>query len=306
MLRYLEIDNKDKFIIDTAEENAKESYTCYYKQIKAVDGVVPDDELQFVYRVKDWYSATKNNDILCRVKKNDIDAEANVSFTFNKFGTCGSDYTLAVSPSDGRAGYTTDPFILEVKLYDYNGNDVEISGDVAAASEGHAFNLTAEKSGPSAYNLDVEKDAAMVSVHKANDNYFGIAEISVLFALEDEESDKRTIRLSTNYPIAYAKEDYSYIEGATMVVYDSMGNNPAYYKDPYKLFNQSHAEVEGLTWSIKHYDASGKEINPTGFIVSYLPKLSENNCLVPCNMFVSNVNCYSVVYAIKDDEIYWA
>ena len=45
----------------------------------------------------------------------------------------------------------------------------------------------------------------------------------------------RNATLTSYYPIPYSAGNY-YIEGATTIVYDSMGSNPSYYKDPYKIF----------------------------------------------------------------------
>jgi hypothetical protein len=45
-----------------------------------------------------------------------------------------------------------------------------------------------------------------------------------------------TATITAYYPIAWsANKDY-YMEGGSMVVYNSQGVNPSYYKDPYRLF----------------------------------------------------------------------
>jgi hypothetical protein len=43
------------------------------------------------------------------------------------------------------------------------------------------------------------------------------------------------------YPVPWSQGKY-HMEGATSVIYDSFGTNPAYYKDPYRLFDDKGEE----------------------------------------------------------------
>jgi hypothetical protein len=60
-------------------------------------------------------------------------------------------------------------------------------------------------------------------------------------------SKKRIVDISTQYPISWGLRDGAssinetyYIEGATTIIYDAMGTNPVYYKNPYKIYDSLH------------------------------------------------------------------
>jgi hypothetical protein len=50
-----------------------------------------------------------------------------------------------------------------------------------------------------------------------------------------------------------------FIEGATKITYSTSGNNPKFYKDPYKLFSGRTGEEVESKWKI--YDIAGNQNN---------------------------------------------
>jgi hypothetical protein len=60
--------------------------------------------------------------ICCKVVKDDITYEAEISFAFASYGTSGTDYTLVITPSGRQAAVTSDaPLLLDVMLF--NGDN---------------------------------------------------------------------------------------------------------------------------------------------------------------------------------------
>jgi hypothetical protein len=89
--------------------------------------------------------------------------------------------------------------------------------------------------------------------------YAGILECTIN-NVEIEQLNNKKINLTSYLPIAYSNSFNSYIEGTTMVIYDSQGGNPYYYKTPYKLFNAlQNIEINDITWLIEYYCDNGKE-----------------------------------------------
>ena len=91
--------------------------------------------------------------------------------------------------------------------------------------------------------------------------------------------------------------DY-YIEGPSIVIYDSSGSNPTYYKNPFKLFyndaDKKDKLVEDVEWSVIYYNEESKyktedELKGSDaykLLLNYMPKLKEDNSLVPSQMYL--------------------
>ena len=133
----------------------------------------------------------------------------------------------------------------------------------------------------------------------------------------------QTIKLRAYYPVAIATGDY-YIEGASWVIYDSMGQNPSYYKEPYKIFNiADHSEITGVTWSLEWYKRNGTGIQmsraTSGIPTAYLPTIVYTTrtfidtgeqitgyYLNPLDMFVGGIDYYPVAVCRKGGSLLWA
>ena len=79
--------------------------------------------------------------------------------------------------------------------------------------------------------------------------------------------------ISSNPNEGENKRDRDYMTGATAVTYSSLGTNPEYYKDPYKLFDRSNNELN-VSWEILYPNSSG------------YPQLDDNNKLIPQSSYI--------------------
>ena len=285
------ISESDVIVIDD-KDLYMEGFACFYKkvefettteQVEDRDGniintevqVVKDSDLEFEYLIKNYYTATAlNNTIFCVFVKNDYRFETSISMIFGTQGTSGTDYTLLIQPS-GLQTCATDSDILPltVKLFDYNNVELDILNSTVPKDDYRVFNPTIKWRGPSTYNatfvsgsnnetvvngLEVSTDANKSYFHsysrsgitKNYPNRCGILE--VYMGLSDERYGDTARELSALYPVAWSLGNY-YIEGPTSIIYDSNGTNPAYYKEPYRIFDRdTNEEIIDVEWEIKY------------------------------------------------------
>ena len=325
-----------QFFNDTASqqtsEHSMEGYTCFYHKL-ARDTALKES-LLFPYRIKNYYNATATqNTIKCKViNKSGASFTASIVFTFSSFGTSGTDYTLVVAPATSTTYISKDTNVsldLDMSLYDYNNKEVPIYSTMQMTSKGeiaYIRDASIEWDNPNTYGasyvLDSEDNNRTVSGIKittsnnagtAPENfcYYNVLTPKVSFTIpknndgtcskcgkEGEECTcvPRLVELTAIYPISYCVDNY-YIEGPSIVIYDSSGANPTYYKNPFKLFyndaDRKDQQVENIKWSIVYYDEDGKYANATTLasdeyklLYNYMPRLAADNSLIPSQMFL--------------------
>lgn len=310
-------------------------------------------DLIFTYKIKDYYLSTSSrNEIFCKVIKDEYSFETSMLFAFTSLGTSGTDYTLAITPSTTQiAVYPSGYLPLDIVLYDYKNTQLPIGKSLLAENGASEFKL--EWEGPTSYDgvelygtddSVVGANVQLVTQPSENDSLiYGVLKASAVCPIEyttnaeaDSEEDEenanqtstRNVNLTSYYPIPYSAGNY-YIEGATTIVYDSMGSNPSYYKDPYKIFtcntNENLAEKKiirngvvsdklkyDILWRIVYYkkDENGKTIKLNkethedyNICRNYMPTLNEKNGLNASNMYMSNMECWCAVECwLKDLE----
>lgn len=211
---------------------------------------------EFFYYIKEWYVPSfTNNTIYCKVvKSNKYSYEAEQYFTFTSYGTSGTDYSLCITPAGRQCAVRDDtPLHLKVEVYDTNGQimpeetaKVNISwyknfGSPAAALiyTGRAPDIYVQKLPNTTYIYGVLQAQTTITLSYEEDTITSSSSHTTPTndLLNTNGSRKtRNVNLIAYYPIAWAADDY-YIEGATTVVYDSLGSSPAYYEGYYKLFH---------------------------------------------------------------------
>ena len=312
-------------------------------------------DLTFTYKIKDYYLSTSSrNEIFCKVVKDEYTFETSIVLAFTSLGTSGTDYTLAITPSTTQiATYASGYLPLNIVLYDYKNDTIPMTTNLLSTVKDGASNFKLGWEGPTSYGFAPLSDtddnivgANIQLVTQPQDNnslIYGVLKATVDCPIEytvnteeDEQENKenanktasRNVTLTSYHPIPYSAGNY-YIEGATTIVYDSMGSNPSYYKDPYKIFtcntNENLAEkkiiragVESdklkydILWRIVYYkkDKDGKVVKldknihaDYNICRSYMPTLNEKNGLNASNMYMSNMDCWCAVECwLKDLE----
>ena len=156
----------------------------------------------------------------------------------------------------------------------------------------------------------------------------------------------RLVDLSTVCVVPYVNASsvyhgLMYIEGPSIVVYDSSGCNPIYYRNDFKIYSNrlkiedndeivdKDEEIPNVTWSITYFTEDGIPVTSGQLteddrykyqlLLNWMPKL-DGKKLKPSSMFLTNadendeVNLYPVVFAtvrqgnddISDLTLLWA
>lgn len=324
--------------LSDGSEYRRDGYICFYKTIPVFPESETDIEawkenLNFYYRIKDYFVPTSlRNTILCHIVSNGLNIEVELPITFGTLGSSGTDYTLVVMPATSQKCVSTEvnedgqiksgDLLLTVALYDYDNNLVAFASD---------DKLQLKWIGPTSYNNPVGPSISadgtaeiIIPAIGVVGSHTGILQVTYPMTIESTAevedagfSKKRIVDISTQYPISWGMRDSTsltketyYIEGATSIVYDAMGTNPVYYKNPYKIYNSSHQQIPVNGWTIKWYDKDGQMIladSPEyNFCKNYLPSMTKIHTLVPCNTYVHDCEYYPVVEAFNNDGCIWA
>ena len=302
-------------------------YDCFYKQIFTM----PDDEskieewknvlkneLLFYYQIRDYHVATHlRNTIKCKVIQNEFEIDLNLSLIFGTLGTNGTDYSLVVTPSTSQicvsAKINEDDngdLPLSVHLFNFNGEPVE-----------NNYKPKLEWIGPTSYDAVGDTNSIIISQLKNQSKFHcGILKVTKTVNIITKKDKTKLIDLSVLYPVPWGeridKNNFSstyYIDGPTTIVYDSQGKNPVFDKKSYRIYDglEDIEITKNITWHIKYYNSLNEEININSdeylFYNKYMPSLTDNNMLQPSNIYISNCDCYPVVYAVLNGtDILWA
>ncbi len=316
--------------------------------IKNADGTNAKDwkitleeiDRQFAYKIKPYYEASAQNNTI-QIEAHVIGTggkekvtKGEISFTFSTFGSNGTKYTFVMTPA------TTQVAVLS----DSDETDDEIDGDLNLIlslrnAENELIEMTDKLALPeegeeeiSPYSLEVKwyakvKDedvpspilyqpiaeskqwSVNIPINKNDNKYMGIAEASVEFQTEGRsEQEKRIIKLSHLYPVAFSDNKHYYMSGPTSIVYNNQGTLSRLNEEPFKLYAkyvdsgkkdsdgniifEENVEVENQVWSLVYYDNAGNRItkNNNQNVLAYMPILNSDNTLTPAPMFFSYEN----------------
>lgn len=348
--------------------NSMEGYTCFYRTIKE-----SDDALTFTYHIKDYYVPTStNNDIICKViTKDGRTIEANIMFNFSSYGTSGTDYTLVITPSGFKNAITeeywgpvanalpntdnaTDMFFdFDVKLFDYNNERMDLPKAALMIDD---CGFIGPKQVPYMMDWIYEDDAeekvigcrVWIPNHSKGPSeqyYYGILQVVMKLTLPEMKDEQgvitqkeREVNLTSYCALPFSSYNnlyhgQVYIEGPSIIVYDSSGTNPTYYKNPYKAYSnylksandtsivEKDQEITDISWIMKYYNEDGDEIDISKLsgeaqhtyqlLINWMPKLSSDNKLVPASMYLeehpdSTSHLYPVVVGLHRQKVIWA
>ena len=289
-------------------QHYKAGYFCFNKTITAdsITGNVDTKTLQFKYKIKDYYSNSfSNNTIYCKIVKGSWNDEAEINFNFSSYGTNGTEYTLMISPALGSgAAVTADkPMELSVKLLNYKneeiplyqttsntaiglyGANVQVSWVESKNSIKHPISqaITDNLGQITGYTLTADGDISC-----------GIMRIQTTVKFKQNGTSNDVIKIASYYCVPYNipldGDNVDFVEGATKITYSTSGNNPKFYKDPYKLFSGRTGEEIESKWSI--YDAAGNQNN--------YPTFNESNQLTPKNSYIPTEGFLLVCAKVND------
>lgn len=365
--------SNDKY--DTVDSpNKMEGHICFYRSIKSVETADKQLEFTYHIKDY-YMPTSTNNEIICKViTKEGRELEATIPFTFSSYGTSGTDYTLVVSPASFQNAITDDAYEekvegedteikyldFDVSLFDYNNEEIELTYKSVKA--------TGQTQGPALIGPSkVPYETIWLPEELSDDTpitgcrvwipdrasgpdegyYYGVMQVIAEFTIPEEKDDngvviqkERTINLSSMCTIPFTDRDslyhgQVYIEGPSIIVYDSSGANPVYYKNPFKIYsnylNQENdtsivakdAEITDVSWFIKYYTEKGEDIDIANLdeeekhkyqlLANWMPKLTSDNKLTPSAMYLQRdeadletANLYPVVLCMQGNVVLWA
>ena len=311
----------------------KEGYDCYYRQIAAKKDengnniydeynnlVLNEQDTLFPYHISQYYISTATqNGIYCKVIKNNQIYYAETFISFSSYGNSGTSYTLALLPDNSYPMYIDNfsetnepqPLYINITLYDTENNVIPIKAqkdqDLLSVVDSYVDGENDNTNNFYIVEEQVDQKGNLIGCiisRNKNDNtsnFGGILKCKVnqnINFSDTNEAQNKNIELISYMPIPYAKTENYYIEGPSMILYDSSGGNPQYYKKPYKLYDKlTNQEIENIEWSIEHNNNN----NDTKF----LPELDSDNNLKVNPIYIES-NTYSTVIAKQNDVVLWA
>lgn len=239
------------------------------------------------YRIKTYYSTNyANNTIQCSILKDGINYNTQKECTFGQAGTTGTDCTLVIDFDKNNTavtlGNTSELIAVTARLYDYENNEIDLTKETKIAINWAWYKNTGSaitiqnyiENGKSIIN---KKELKVTSGLNMNDLY--ILEVTLT-----GWGDYKSLIAYLPIPIRVDKT-YSYIAGATQIIYLSNGE-AQYYKKPYTIFGTGPTNG---TWQIYCKDAQAKH---------FIPDLSEDYRILPVDIFVENSPIFGVQYLV--------
>lgn len=254
------------------------------------------DSNTLTYRIKGYYSQTySDNTIQCKIIKDKITYTATKEMTFGIAGTTGTDCTFILDFDNGITAVTNESnsaVTITARLYDYENNEVDISGKTIEWSwkvDQSLFNIV-NADGLKSYQIEIQRNGNAVS--KKKENYA---------ILQAKMTDWGDFPLVAYLPIPLkSKSSYDYISGTTQVIYNSNGELIDYFKNPYVLYDNAVA-VDGVTWNI---------FNGVDGENAYTPKKTTNKAgeqyLTPLSFYVDNACQKVCIVGTTPDGGYWS
>lgn len=278
--------NKNDVIVEPKETDTHFIFTH--------ENIETAEDASFSYRIKHSYlSSFSNNTIKCKVILSDGEIlETEMFFTFATGEANGTGYAFVVSPKTdkthvssiiiGNGNDNIDPnkiVPLELSINIYNGNGKEIPIDnientIKAKWLCCKYTTTGnEVEEEDYYKLSFEKDettgkiTGCIITPKKGWGGPGVIKFIANIKENEEEEDSRQQTLTTYYTVPWCPFGVSYyIEGATSVIYNSLGTNPTNYTGSYRLFynqnvydennniiHQKDEEVSDVHWKMRYY-----------------------------------------------------
>ena len=219
------------------------------------------------YRIKSYWSQDDtNNTIYCTIRQYGVDYPVTKEFSFGPSGTSGTDCTFVLDFENGVSALTIgnpQAVIAKARLYDYNNKLVDLTNyNINWNIFSGLTNATGTKTNLilTGHNDTRELQLKSTVTSVPTDNY------DILQATITDFGD---YELTAYLPLPIkASNDYKYIEGATKLIYNSVGNIDNYYKDPYKIYYTDGENILSTfgTWVINNGVAGD---------VNYIPHLVE-------------------------------
>ena len=318
--------------------------------------IISEADRHFSYKIRRMFDRdNQNNTIYVKAYINGSRGqqkitEGDITMTFSTFGTNGTKYTFRLIPATNQTAILPDKkpnddvidgsldLILSLK----NANEELIPMTTNALSEGedlmyslsvdwHATPTDSANASGGINLTPVEGSKEWnVNVAMSNNNYkyMGIVSANVQYNAQGKtEIDKRVVKLSYLYPVAYSSDINYMFSGPIDIIYDSQGTVSRFNDEPLTLYSkyvntgkqdvagntifEENVKVEGQKWELQYFTDKGVLVNENDeTVLAYMPKLNKDNTITPAPMYFDysgkDASFYVPVAICKvGDDIVW-
>lgn len=264
------------------------------------------DSAEQYFRIKDYYTqAYANNNIICRITKNNITYEAVAELAFGPCGTNGTDYTLTLEYESKTPAVDLNSEIVVIpRVYDYEDNDI------TETFTGDQFKYSWYSANPQdGIQLTQDGRNAVLKVcDDINKCHFYILQVTLrnVSILAGEEITKRTVTLKQILPIAVrSSNEYMAFDGASKIAYNASGVSPDYYKNPYALYRYNINKTEKIS-DVRWFMSFGPDTTGNSQLgKKYYPQISEEGKLTVPSMYLRDNGKQVAVIANLGGYVVW-
>ena len=281
MLKYIgKFNDKGKYEDENGYDMIEEAENyCFYKVLPLSDSLSLED-FDFAYLIDEYYDKYySNNTIQCKIIKEFQEYEASIPITFSSLGKNDSEYSLVVTPHKNSGRALTEErgdIVLQVRLFDSKDNEIPLYYSNLISSLPSVYGLLISR--PEVFNgtmktsLGIQDSIPNIQIRNMEEDTYGILHLEADIYV----NKTKTITIKKDYSIPFTTIKNSYVDGMFSIIYSCFGNNPRYYKDPFKFYNGTTDKEEEVTWSISVIPSDNEEQVPE----------FRDNILVPKNSWI--------------------
>ena len=255
------------------------------------------------YKIKSFYSPSdSNNTISCIVYKDGVEYQTKKEFTFGPAGNSGTDWSFEIDFDNNETALTSGnekAITLTARLYDHTNKDVteDILYDVDIGAK-LKWSWHEDSVNPSKLTLVQDRNKK----HKCTISIPANTTIDMnsLLYVQCQTENVGDYTLTAILPIPIRKwidekKYYSYVTGATYVVYPSSGY-PQYYNNPFKVYITTKDDNVSVSQSIEK-NGDWNLYNPHNESEVYVGNISDKNILKPAAIYSAGTKQYGLQYS---------
>ena len=258
-----------------------------YSKTLTADDITEAETFRIPYYIENYYSSNNtNNTVTFTLTRNNMVYTTTKELLFGPAGSQGNEYNiiLRLLNSDGKDVFAIDAnkeatYQIKVDIYNYN-NELYNPTDENITYIYNYNDLGSDKVSPN--YTDNSFTVGKLNITK---NYYFVIEVLVQIGERTFEAYK---------PIAIrSSEDYTAINGSTVITYDITGKKPLYNKLQFQISNENTLETQ-VEW----------RIDPTPENNGQDP-IFVGNELIPPSIYCPNLKHFNLICLKKNSEIIW-
>ncbi len=277
----------------------------FTKTITSRSDLTESNDYQIAYYIEKYYSSNKtNNTVKFTLERDNNKYETSKELLFGPAGSQGNEYNIIMklmkvgdqansTPAEVEAISVEQnaEYYIAIDIYDYNNklyqnfNSTFNIGTLENSSIQCTYQLI--YNGPNGLlNFNLEDSNAILKISsfeastRFDNSYFCIIQANIKINGRDFTAYK-SIALRKN-------DDYTAINGTTIITYDITGKKPLYNKLKFKISRLTQQVTDSLIWSVKDINGSLSKENID-------PIINNQNELIPPSIYPNNINQLNLI-----------